>query len=175
MANTASSLCYTSGTTGDPKGALYSHRSTLLHTFAICMPDALGLRARDCVLPVVPMFHVNAWGLPYAVCMVGAKIVFPGPALDGKSLYELIEAEQVTISSGVPTVWQGLLDFVDRNELSFSSMSRTNVGGAACHNGYPSCFYRKLAPGADANDPASLKLELSARRVFDPATVYKKK
>ena len=127
-----SSLCYTSGTTGNPKGALYTHRSTLLHTFGICMPDALGLSAREAILPVVPMFHVNAWGLPYAACMVGAKLVLPGPALDGRSLYELMEAEQVTLSSGVPTVWQGLLAYVEQNGLRFSSMKRTNVGGAAC-------------------------------------------
>ena len=130
--NTASSLCYTSGTTGNPKGALYSHRSTVLHSFAIAMPNSLSLSARDAILPVVPMFHVNAWGLPYAACMVGAKLVFPGPALDGKSLYELIEAERVTVASGVPTVWQGLLGHVDSHGLRFTSLQRTNVGGSAC-------------------------------------------
>ena len=130
--NTASSLCYTSGTTGNPKGALYSHRSTVLHSFAISMPDSLSLSARDAILPVVPMFHVNAWGLPYAACMVGAKLVFPGPALDGRSLYELIEAERVTVASGVPTVWQGLLAHVESHGLRFTSLQRTNVGGSAC-------------------------------------------
>ena len=109
----ASTLCYTSGTTGNPKGALYSHRSSLLHTYAAALPDALNCSARDVILPVVPMFHVNAWGLPYIACMVGAKLVFPGPALDGKSLYELLEAEQVTLSAGVPTVWQGLLGHLE--------------------------------------------------------------
>ncbi|MES2537931.1 MAG: 3-(methylthio)propionyl-CoA ligase [Pseudomonadota bacterium] len=130
--NSASSLCYTSGTTGNPKGALYSHRSTLLHSYTSLMPDALCVSARDCVLPVVPMFHVNAWGLPYSVPMTGAKMVFPGPALDGKSLYELFEQEQVTFSAGVPTVWLGLLTYVQQNNLLFSSFKRTVIGGSAC-------------------------------------------
>jgi len=130
--NSASSLCYTSGTTGNPKGVLYSHRSTLLHTFAIALPDALNCSGRDVILPVVPMFHVNAWGLPYAACMMGAKMVFPGPGLDGKSLYELFESEKVTLSAGVPTVWQGLLAYVESNDLKFSTMRRTVIGGSAC-------------------------------------------
>jgi fatty-acyl-CoA synthase len=130
--NTASSLCYTSGTTGNPKGVLYSHRSTLLHAFAAALPDALNLSSRDVVLPVVPMFHVNAWSLPYVTCMVGAKMVFPGAGLDGKSLYELFEAEQVTVSAGVPTVWQGLLAYVEANDLRFGTMKRTVIGGSAC-------------------------------------------
>ncbi|MBS0449652.1 MAG: AMP-binding protein, partial [Proteobacteria bacterium] len=130
--NTASSLCYTSGTTGNPKGVLYSHRSTLLHTYSIALPDALSCSGRDVILPVVPMFHVNAWGLPYAACMVGAKLVFPGPGLDGKSLYELFEGEKVTLSAGVPTVWQGLLAYVEANGLEFSTMRRTVIGGSAC-------------------------------------------
>jgi len=130
--NTASSLCYTSGTTGNPKGALYSHRSSVLHTYALCLPDSFGLSARDTILPVVPMFHVNAWGIPYAGCMTGAKIVFPGPFLDGKSLYELFEAEGVTISAGVPTVWQGLLAHVEANNLKLKTMRRTVIGGSAC-------------------------------------------
>jgi len=130
--NSASSLCYTSGTTGNPKGVLYSHRSTLLHTFAAALPDALNCSASDAILPVVPMFHVNAWGLPYVGCMVGAKLVFPGPGLDGKSLYELFESEKVTVSAGVPTVWQGLLAYVEANNLKFSTMNRTVIGGSAC-------------------------------------------
>jgi fatty-acyl-CoA synthase len=130
--NTASSLCYTSGTTGNPKGVLYSHRSTVLHSYAGALPDAFNCSARDTILPVVPMFHVNAWGLPFMACMVGAKLVLPGPALDGKSLYELIEAEQVTISAGVPTIWQGLLSHVSGRSGAFSSMKRTVIGGAPC-------------------------------------------
>ena len=130
--NTASSLCYTSGTTGHPKGALYSHRSTMLHTYAAALPDSLNCSARDTILPVVPMFHVNAWGLPYAACMVGAKLVFPGPFLDGKSLHDLFESEAVTVSAGVPTVWQGLLAHVESNDLKFSTMRRTIIGGSAC-------------------------------------------
>jgi fatty-acyl-CoA synthase len=130
--NTASTLCYTSGTTGNPKGALYSHRSTMLHTFAGALPDAFNISARDTILPVVPMFHVNAWGLPYIACMTGAKIVFPGPWLDGKSLHDLFEKEGVTMSAGVPTVWQGLLAHVEANGLNFSTMRRTLIGGSAC-------------------------------------------
>jgi 3-(methylthio)propionyl---CoA ligase len=130
--NSASSLCYTSGTTGNPKGALYSHRSTLLHSYASIMPDALNVSARDAVLPVVPMFHVNAWGLPYSVPLTGAKMVFPGSAMDGKSIYELFEQEKVTFSAGVPTVWLGLLTYVGQNNLKFSSFKRTVIGGSAC-------------------------------------------
>ncbi|RJG00031.1 3-(methylthio)propionyl-CoA ligase [Noviherbaspirillum saxi] len=130
--NSASSLCYTSGTTGNPKGALYSHRSTVLHSYASAMPDALNVSARDSVLPVVPMFHVNAWGLPYSVPLTGAKLVFPGPALDGKSVYELFEQEKVTFSAGVPTVWLGLLTYVGQNNLKFSTFKRTVIGGSAC-------------------------------------------
>lgn len=129
---TAATLCYTSGTTGNPKGVLYSHRSTLLHTFAAALPDSLGCSAADVILPVVPMFHVNAWGLPYAACMTGAKLVMPGAGLDGKSLYELFEAEGVTMAAGVPTVWQGLLNHVQSNGLKFSTMRRTVIGGSAC-------------------------------------------
>ena len=130
--NSASSLCYTSGTTGNPKGVLYSHRSTILHTYGGALPDSLNASARDTILPVVPMFHVNAWGLPYVACMVGAKMVYPGPAMDGKSLYELMESERVTMSAGVPTIWQGLLAYTDANNLKFSTMTRTVIGGSAC-------------------------------------------
>ncbi|CAJ92651.1 3-(methylthio)propionyl-CoA ligase [Cupriavidus necator] len=129
--NLASSLCYTSGTTGNPKGALYSHRSTVLHSYASALPDALGCSASDVILPVVPMFHVNAWGLPYSVPLVGAKLVLPGAKLDGASIYELFEQEKVTFSAGVPTVWLGLLQHVQSNKLKFSSFRRTVIGGSA--------------------------------------------
>jgi fatty-acyl-CoA synthase len=130
--NTASSMCYTSGTTGHPKAALYSHRSTLLHAYAAALPDVMCISARDSILPVVPMFHVNAWGIPYSAAMTGAKLVFPGPAMDGKSVYELIEAEKVTFAAGVPTVWQMLLGHMKPAQLSFSTLKRTVIGGSAC-------------------------------------------
>ena len=130
--NSASSMCYTSGTTGNPKAALYSHRSSVLHAYAASLPDVMCLSARDAVLPVVPMFHVNAWGLPYAAALTGCKLVFPGGAMDGKSIYELIEAEKVTFAAGVPTVWQMLLGHMKPAGLRFSTLDRTVIGGSAC-------------------------------------------
>lgn len=130
--NSASSMCYTSGTTGNPKAALYSHRSTILHAYAAALPDVMRLSARDSVLPVVPMFHVNAWGIPYSAALTGCKLVFPGPALDGKSVYELIEAEKVSFAAGVPTVWQMLLGHMQAGGLKFSHLERTVIGGSAC-------------------------------------------
>ena len=130
--NSASSMCYTSGTTGHPKAALYSHRSTTLHAFAAALPDVMGLSARDSVLPVVPMFHVNAWGIPYSAALTGCKLVFPGPAMDGKSIYELIESEKVSYAAGVPTVWQMLLGHMKPGGLRFSTLKRTVIGGSAC-------------------------------------------
>ena len=130
--NTASSMCYTSGTTGNPKAALYSHRSTVLHAYAAALPDVMCLSARDAVLPVVPMFHVNAWGIPYSAALTGCKLVYPGPAMDGKSIYELMEAEGVTYAAGVPTVWQMLLAHLRQAGLKFSTLKRTVIGGSAC-------------------------------------------
>jgi acyl-CoA synthetase (AMP-forming)/AMP-acid ligase II len=130
--NTAASICYTSGTTGNPKGAVYSHRSTVLHAYAAALPDAMGVCASDVVLPVVPMFHVNAWGLPYTAALIGAKLVMPGHHLDGASLYNLFESEGVTFSAGVPTIWLGLLNHVKANNLKFSTFKSTVIGGAAC-------------------------------------------
>jgi fatty-acyl-CoA synthase len=127
----ASSLCYTSGTTGNPKGVLYSHRSTVLHSWAIALPDAADLGLATCLLPVVPMFHVNAWALPYAAAMTGTKLVLPGPALDGESLTTLMSAEEVTVTAGVPTVWLGLLHHWQETGKNVPSLRRVLVGGSA--------------------------------------------
>ncbi|MCV3270885.1 long-chain fatty acid--CoA ligase [Roseobacter sinensis] len=129
---TASSLCYTSGTTGHPKGVLYSHRSTVLHSLACNLKDSLGFSAMDVVLPVVPMFHVNAWGTPYACAMVGARMVLPGPGLDGASLVGLVDRYRVSVALGVPTIWLGLLGAAEAANSTLSSLKRTIVGGSAC-------------------------------------------
>jgi fatty-acyl-CoA synthase len=129
--NTASSLCYTSGTTGNPRGALYSHRSTVLHSFEACMADFCALSSQETLCLVVPMFHANGWGVPYAAAMCGAKLVLPGPHLDGASLYQLFEAHGVTLSMGVPTIWLGLLKHLEDSGKRFSSLRRVTVGGAA--------------------------------------------
>jgi acyl-CoA synthetase (AMP-forming)/AMP-acid ligase II len=130
--NTASSLCYTSGTTGNPKGVLYSHRSTMLHAFASNTRDCIGFSARDVVLPVVPMFHVNAWGTPYACAMSGSRMVLPGPGLDGASLVRLIDTYDVSIALGVPTIWLGLLGEAQKSGSKLESLNRTVIGGSAC-------------------------------------------
>ncbi|RJG00823.1 3-(methylthio)propionyl-CoA ligase [Noviherbaspirillum sedimenti] len=129
--NSASMLCYTSGTTGDPKGVLYSHRATVIHAYVFALPDSANLSARDVIMPVVPLFHAKAWESPYAAPLVGAKLVLPGSKLDGASLYELMEKEGVTISVGVPTVWLSLLNHVKDNGLRFSSLKRLLVGGSS--------------------------------------------
>jgi fatty-acyl-CoA synthase len=128
---TASSLCYTSGTTGNPKGVLYSHRSTVIHSMMMCSGPVLAMTPDTTILPVVPMFHANAWGLVYAGPICGAKLVFPGFKLDGASVYELLDKEQVTLSAGVPTVWLALLDYCAQNKLRMSSVKRSLIGGSA--------------------------------------------
>jgi fatty-acyl-CoA synthase len=129
--NTAASLCYTSGTTGHPKGTLYSHRSTVLHSWGSCMTDTLGLSSRSTVLPIVPMFHANAWGLPYSVPMAGAKMVFPGARLDGASVWELLDSERVDFTAGVPTVWLMLLDYLRDSGQRIDGVDTVVIGGSA--------------------------------------------
>ncbi|NQD92855.1 long-chain fatty acid--CoA ligase [Pseudomonas sp. CrR25] len=131
--HTPSGLCYTSGTTGNPKGVLYSHRSTVLHSLAGNMADLIGLRSQDVVLPIVPMFHVNAWGIPYSAAMVGAKLVLPGPkAGDGATLASLINDEQINYALGVPTVWLALAQHLEQSDVRIPSLRRAVSGGAAC-------------------------------------------
>lgn len=141
---TASALCYTSGTTGNPKGVLYNHRSTVLHAYASALPDTMGVSRRDTVLPVVPMFHANAWGVCYAAPLVGAKLIFPGPKLgDGETLYGLIESESVTLAMGVPTVWLALLNYLEEAGKTVSSLDRMVVGGSACPAAIMEAFREK--------------------------------
>ena len=132
---TASSLCYTSGPTGNPKGVLYSHRSTVLHSYAVCQRDGLNLGSADSALVIVPLFHANAWGVPYGACMSGAKLVFPGPALDGKSVYELLRDEKCNFSLGVPTVWLAFFQYIDANPSLDTKadikLERCVIGGSA--------------------------------------------
>ena len=142
--NMACSLCYTSGTTDQPKGVLYSHRSTVLHALGISLPDALGVSALDVIMPVVPMFHVNAWGLPYAAPLNGTKLVLPGAGMDSASLFELFETEKVTFSAGVPTIWLALLQFMREGQRHFTTLRRTVVGGASCPPALMKAFEEEL-------------------------------
>ena len=130
--NTAAGMCYTSGTTGDPKGVVYSHRSNVLHAMIACMPDSMGISSRDVILPVVPMFHANAWGLGQTGPMIGAKMVMPGGKMDGASIYELLDTEKVTFSAAVPTVWLMLLQHLEETGKNLPHLRRVVIGGSAC-------------------------------------------
>jgi acyl-CoA synthetase (AMP-forming)/AMP-acid ligase II len=141
--NTAAGLCYTSGTTGGPKGVLYSHRSNVLHALAVAAPDFMGLSSRDTVLPVVPLFHANSWSLAYSAPMTGAKLVMPGAKLDGASLHQLLEEEGVTMTAAVPTVWLGLLQHLEATGGRLTSLKRVVIGGSACPRAMTEAFERK--------------------------------
>src|SRR6185312_13423944 len=130
--NTAAGMCYTSGTTGNPKGVVYSHRSNVLHSMMAMAPDAMGVASRDAVLPVVPMFHANCWGLALTSPMVGATLVMPGAKLDGPSVYELLDSYRVSFSAAVPTVWLMLLQHLEANNLKLPHLKKVVIGGSAC-------------------------------------------
>ena len=172
--NTASALCYTSGTTGRPKGVLYSHRSTVLHAYAIALPDVLSLRSTSRILPVVPMFHVNAWGIPYATALTGAALILPGRHLDGASLARIFNQERVTMSCGVPTVWLGLLQHLRASGEKLHTVNRIMTGGSAAPPLLIEAFrdeygvavehgwgMTELSPVGTYNAPKSAQAELS--------------
>jgi fatty-acyl-CoA synthase len=141
--NTAAGMCYTSGTTGHPKGVLYSHRSNVLHSMIAAMPDAMGASSRDVIMPVVPMFHANCWGLALTSPMVGAGLVMPGPKLDGASIYELLDTCKVTFTAAVPTVWLMLLDHMEKNGLKLPYLERVVIGGSSCPRAMTQMFQEK--------------------------------
>ncbi len=147
--NTAAGLCYTSGTTGGPKGVLYSHRSNVLHAMACAMPDYMGLSSRSVVMPVVPLFHANSWSLAYSAPMTGAKLVLPGMKLDGASLLELLNGEGVTLTAAVPTVWLGLLQHLEATGERLTSLKRVVIGGSACPRAMTEAFEKKYGVTVD--------------------------
>ena len=138
--NTAAGLCYTSGTTGHPKGVLYSHRSNVLHAMAHVAPDFFNISSHDSVMPVVPLFHANSWSLGFSAPMVGARMVMPGAKLDGPSLHELLEQEGVTMTAAVPTVWLALLDHLNRTKGALTTLKRVAIGGSACPRAMTEAF-----------------------------------
>src|SRR6478752_9945101 len=169
--NTAAGLCYTSGTTGGPKGVLYSHRSNVLHALACAAPDYMGLSSRDTVMPVVPLFHANSWSLAYSGPMTGAKLVMPGAKLDGASLHELLEGEGVTMTAAVPTVWLGLLQHLEATEGRLSTLQRVVIGGSACPRAMTEAFERKygvtVAHACGMTEMSSLGSFCSMKPVYD--------
>lgn len=178
--NLAAAICYTSGTTGNPKGVLYSHRSTVLHAMATCSADVLSLSSRTSVLPVVPMFHVNAWGIPYAATMAGSRLVLPGGGLDGKSIYELVDAEKVDLMLGVPTVWLNLLQYCEREGLRLDSVDRLVIGGSAVPRSMIKAFEEKhgafviqgwgmteMSPVGSTNSPSRFTDDLPLEERYD--------
>ena len=140
---TASSLCYTSGTTGNPKGVLYSHRSTMIHTLAAANPDALNISSTDVIMPIAPMFHANAWGIPYIANMVGAKLVLPGRHLDGEHVYDILQKEKVTFTAAVPTIWLMLFEYLDKTQKKIDFLKRCVIGGSACPKFMIEDFHKK--------------------------------
>jgi acyl-CoA synthetase (AMP-forming)/AMP-acid ligase II len=172
----AAAMCYTTGTTGNPKGVLYSHRALVLHTLAVCLADSIALTERDVVTPVVPMFHANAWGLPFACVMVGAKMVMPGPHLDPLSLLDLFQRERVTITAGVPTIWFGVLQALDANpgQYDISSITRMFVGGSAVPQSLIEAFDRrygiKIVQGWGMTEMSPLGTLSHVPRALDGAT-----
>lgn len=141
---TASSLCYTSGTTGNPKGVLYSNRATVLHSLTVAMPNVLNLSDSECILPIVPMFHANAWGIPYATAMTGTKLVLPGALLDGESVYEMLDTEKVTFTAGVPTVWIMLLAYMREHGKTLDHLKRIVIGGSAASRSMIQAFEQEF-------------------------------
>ncbi|SNB61582.1 long-chain fatty acid--CoA ligase [Thermoflexus hugenholtzii] len=142
--NAAAGMCYTSGTTGNPKGVVYSHRAIFLHSLALCLADTFGICERDVLMPVVPMFHANAWGMPFAGVMVGAKLVFPGPHLQPRDIAELIQNERVTVTAGVPTIWIGLYALLERERYDLSSLRVMPVGGSAMPRALIEAFEKRF-------------------------------